>query len=135
MAVRGRVRVRKRGGAAESSVARRAGTRLGFGLPGHPIRHRRRSDPLAFATARYAVSALAIAGIAAAARIPRPPVRSIGLSAVLGVPIVGLYGLLLYVGEQTTSGGLSSILIGTVPFLTTLMALPLLPGESLRRAG
>ena len=93
------------------------------------------ATPLAFATARYAVSALAIAGIAAAARIPRPPVRSIGLSAVLGVPIVGLYGLLLYVGEQTTSGGLSSILIGTVPFLTTLMALPLLPGESLRRAG
>jgi probable blue pigment (indigoidine) exporter len=93
------------------------------------------ATPIAFAAARYAVSALAIAGIAAAARIPRPPVRSIGLSVVLGLPIVGLYGLLLYVGEQTTSGGLSSILIGTVPFLTTLMALPLLPGESLRRAG
>jgi probable blue pigment (indigoidine) exporter len=93
------------------------------------------ATPIAFAAARYALSALAIAALAAAIGIPRPGPRSIALSAILGVPIVGVYGLLLYVGEQTTSGGLASILIGVTPLLTALFALPVLPGESLRRAG
>ncbi|MGI0128660.1 MAG: DMT family transporter [Thermoplasmata archaeon] len=93
------------------------------------------ATPIAFAAARYAVSALAMAGLAAALRVGRPSARALLLSAVLGLPIVGGYGLLLYVGEQTTSGGLSSILIAVVPMLTALFALPVLPGESLRRAG
>jgi len=93
------------------------------------------ASPIAFAASRYALSALAIAAVAAAARIPRPSARALGLSAILGLPIVGVYGLLLYVGEQTTSGGLSAILIGVTPLLTTLFALPVLPGESLNRLG
>lgn len=93
------------------------------------------ATPIAFAAARYALSAVAIAVLAAAVRIPRPSARALGLSALLGLPIVGGYGLLLYVGEQTTSGGLAAILIGVTPLLTALFALPILPGESLRRAG
>ena len=93
------------------------------------------ATPIEFASVRYALSAVAMAGLAAALRIPRPNARALGLSALLGLPIVGVYGLLLYVGEQTTSGGLASILIAVTPLLTTLLALPVLPGESLRRAG
>jgi drug/metabolite transporter (DMT)-like permease len=93
------------------------------------------ATPITFAAARYALSALGFAAIAAATRLPRPSARALGLSAVLGLPIVGVYGLLLYVGEQTTSGGLSAILIGVVPLLTTLFALPVLRNESLNRFG
>jgi probable blue pigment (indigoidine) exporter len=92
------------------------------------------ATPIAFAAARYAIAAVAMAALAAVLGIPRPNGRSLALSAVLGLPIVGVYGLLLYVGEQTTSGGLSSILIGVAPLLTVLFALPVLPGEKLRRA-
>ncbi|HEV2520047.1 MAG TPA: DMT family transporter [Thermoplasmata archaeon] len=93
------------------------------------------ATPIAFAAARYAISALAIAALAAATRLPRPTGPSLLLSGLLGIPIVGVYGLLLYWGEQTTSGGLSSILIGTTPLLTVLVALPILSAEPLHRAG
>jgi probable blue pigment (indigoidine) exporter len=93
------------------------------------------ATPIAFAAARYALAAFAMASLAAALRVPRPSPRALGLSALLGIPIVGLYGLLLYVGEQTTSGGLAAILIGVTPLLTVLFALSVLPGESLRRIG
>lgn len=93
------------------------------------------ASPIAFAAARYALTAVAIAAIAAGTRLPRPSGRTLALSALLGLPIVGVYGLFLYVGEQTTSGGLASILIGATPILTTLFALPVLPGERLHRLG
>ncbi|HTP54826.1 MAG TPA: EamA family transporter [Thermoplasmata archaeon] len=93
------------------------------------------ATPIAFAATRYGISAVAIAGIALATSLARPSARSLGVSALLGLPIVALYGLFLYVGEATTSGGLSSILIGATPLLTTLFALPLLPGEAPTRWG
>jgi drug/metabolite transporter (DMT)-like permease len=93
------------------------------------------ASPIAFAAARYALTAVAIAGVAAASGLPRPNARGLALSAVLGLPIVGIYGLLLYVGEQTTSGGLASILIAVTPLLTALFALPVLPNERLPRLG
>jgi probable blue pigment (indigoidine) exporter len=93
------------------------------------------ATPIAFAAARYVLAAVAIAVLAAATRVPWPGPRALGLSAVLGLPIVGVYGLLLYIGEETTSGGLSAILIAVTPLLTTLFALVLLPNESLRRTG
>jgi probable blue pigment (indigoidine) exporter len=89
------------------------------------------ATPIAFAATRYALSSVAIAALAAVTRIPRPSIRSLGLSAVVGVPLVGVYGLLLYIGEESTSGGLSAILIAVVPLLTVLIALPILPGEKL----
>ena len=93
------------------------------------------ASPIAFAAARYVLSAAAVAALAAISGVPRPSARAAGLSALLGIPIVGMYGLLLYVGEETTSGGLASILIGVTPMLTALFALPLLPGDALRRSG
>ena len=93
------------------------------------------ATPIAFADVRYAVTAAAIAALAFATRVPRPSARSLGLSAVIGLPIVGLYGLFLYVGEAFTSGGLASILIAVAPLMTVLFALPVLPGESLKKAG
>jgi probable blue pigment (indigoidine) exporter len=93
------------------------------------------ATPVAFAAARYALSALVIAGVAAATKVARPNLRSLGLSAVLGLPIIGIYGLFLYVGETTTSGALAAILICSAPLITALVALPILPGESLGRAG
>ncbi|MGP8078772.1 MAG: DMT family transporter [Thermoplasmata archaeon] len=93
------------------------------------------ASPIAYAAARYGLTALAIAGVAAATSVPRPDARQLGISAVLGLPIVGVYGLLLYLGEAITTGGLASILIGATPLLTALIALPLLPQESLHRAG
>ncbi len=93
------------------------------------------ATPIVFAAVRYAFSALAFAAIAAARRLPRPSARALGLSAALGLPIVGIYGLLLYVGEQTTSGGLAAILIGVTPLLTTVFALPVLRDETLSVRG
>jgi probable blue pigment (indigoidine) exporter len=93
------------------------------------------ATPVTFAAARYALSAVAIGLLAAATRVARPTGRALGLSALLGLPIVGVYGLLLYLGEASTSGSLAAILIAGTPFLTALFALPLLPGESLGRVG
>ncbi|MGB6501109.1 MAG: EamA family transporter [Thermoplasmata archaeon] len=93
------------------------------------------ASPVVYAAVRYGLAAVAMAGVAAAMRVARPSARSLGLSALLGLPIVGVYGLLLYVGETTTSGGLASILICGAPLLTALLALPILPDESLHRVG
>ncbi len=93
------------------------------------------ATPIAFAAARYGISAIAIAVLAAVTAVQRPSRSSLVLSAVLGIPIVGLYGLFLYVGEGTTSGGLAAILIGVTPLVTALFALPVLPGESLHKLG
>ncbi len=93
------------------------------------------ATPITFAAARYGVSAVAIAALAAATSVARPTRAALALSALLGIPIVGLYGLFLYVGEATTSGGLAAILIGVTPLLTALFALPVLPGESLHKLG
>jgi probable blue pigment (indigoidine) exporter len=93
------------------------------------------ATPIAFAAVRYAISAPAIAALAAATRVPRPSARALGLSAMIGLPLVGLYGLFLYVGEEYTSGGLASILIAIAPVMTVLFALPVLPGESFKKLG
>jgi probable blue pigment (indigoidine) exporter len=93
------------------------------------------ATPVAFADIRYALSAALIAAVALATRVAWPNRRAFAISAVLGLPIVGVYGLLLYLGEASTSGNLSAILIAGTPFLTALIALPILPGESLGRAG
>lgn len=93
------------------------------------------ATPVAYAAVRYAASAAALAAIALGRGLPRPTARSLGLSAALGLPTVGMYGLLLYVGEGSTSGGLASILIGSVPLLTAVIVMLVLPGESLGRRG
>jgi len=91
------------------------------------------ASPLVFAAARYALSAAACAAIAAARREGRPSARGFLVSAVVGgIFVIGLYGGLLYWGEQYTAGGFASVLSTTAPILTVVIAYSLLPHERLR---
>jgi len=93
------------------------------------------ASPFPFAGVRYAIVA-ALLGLAALVRREHlPDRRAILLSAVVGgTLIIGLYGMLLYWGEQFTSGGYASVLSGTGPLLTVVLAYGLLPAERLSRA-
>ena len=92
------------------------------------------ASPFAFAGARYAIVAALLAVVASLRREPWPDRRAALLSAAVGGTfIIGLYGMLLYWGEQFTSGGYASVLSGTGPILTVVMAYSLLPSERLSR--
>lgn len=92
------------------------------------------ASPFAFAGARYAMVAAVLVLIAALRREPWPSRRSGLLSALVGGPlIIGVYGMLLYWGEQFTTGGYASVLSGTGPILTIVFAYSLLPAERLSR--
>jgi len=88
------------------------------------------ASPFIFAGARYALVA-GILGLVAAVRAePRPDRRACLLSALVGGPfIIGFYGVLLYWGEQFTSGGYASVLSGLSPILTVVFGYFLLRSE------
>jgi len=90
------------------------------------------ASPFVFAGARYGIVAGLLAVVAAVRREPWPDRRATVLSAAVGGTfIIGLYGMLLYWGEQFTSGGYASVLSGTGPILTVVFAYSLLPSERL----
>jgi O-acetylserine/cysteine efflux transporter len=94
------------------------------------------ASPLAFAAARYALSAVGFALIAIVLRAPAPSRRNLLVSAsVGGLLVIGLYGGLLYWGEQYTTGGYAAVLASTAPLLTVVIGFPLLAGERLGRWG
>jgi len=94
------------------------------------------ATPLAFASLRYLLSAIAFALIAAVRRDRRPARRDLVVSAsVGGVLIIGLYGGLLYWGEQFTTGGYAAVLASTAPLLTVAVGYPLLRSERLSARG
>jgi len=88
------------------------------------------ASPFIFAGTRYAIVA-AILGLVAAVRAEsRPDRRASLLAALVGGPfIIGFYGLLLYWGEQFTSGGYASVLSGLAPILTVVFGYFLLRSE------
>jgi probable blue pigment (indigoidine) exporter len=91
------------------------------------------APPLVFAAVRYGGSALALLPIAYALRSPRPDARSFVVAVAYGgVLIIGLYGALLYLGEQSTSGGLSAVIAASATFWSVLFGFVLLPQERLR---
>jgi probable blue pigment (indigoidine) exporter len=93
------------------------------------------ASPLIFAGTRYAIVAALFAAVAVARNEPWPGRRAALLSAgVGGTLIIGIYGGLLYWGEQYTTGGYASVLAGTAPILTVVFAHALLPSERLRPA-
>ncbi|MGA8709703.1 MAG: DMT family transporter [Thermoplasmata archaeon] len=93
------------------------------------------ASPFLFAGSRYAIVALLFALVSAVRREPWPGRRAALLSAVVGgTLIIGVYGALLYWGEQFTTGGYASVLSGTAPILTIVYARSLLPNERLRPA-
>ena len=90
------------------------------------------ATPLVYAAVRYAFSAAAFGAIALGRREAWPSARAAGVSAAVGgVLVIGLYGGLLYWGEQYTAGGFASILSTMAPILTVSFAYYLLPGERL----
>jgi probable blue pigment (indigoidine) exporter len=91
------------------------------------------ASPILFAAVRYALSAVAFAGLALVRRDGRPGRRALLVSAGIGgILVIGLYGGLLYWGEQYTTGGYASVLSSTAPILTVVFALAILPAERLR---
>lgn len=94
------------------------------------------ASPLAFASARYVLSALAFAAVAAARREPLPSRRPLLMSAAIGgILIIGLYGGFLYWGEQYTTGGYAAVLASTAPLLTVGVGFLLLSSERLGPRG
>jgi probable blue pigment (indigoidine) exporter len=94
------------------------------------------ASPLTFAAARYALSAVGFAALAALRGDRRPPRRDLLVSAgVGGVLIIGLYGGLLYWGEQYTTGGYAAVLAATAPLLTVGLGFALLASERLGAVG
>jgi len=92
------------------------------------------ATPFSYAGARYAIVAALLALVALVQKEPWPTRRSALLSAVVGgTLIIGFYGMLLYWGEQFTTGGYASVLSGTGPILTIVFAYSLLPSERLSR--
>ncbi|HXQ48455.1 MAG TPA: EamA family transporter, partial [Thermoplasmata archaeon] len=88
------------------------------------------ASPFPFAAIRWVLAALLMTGIAAASRVALPDRRSLGVSALFGgaFMIAGYTGF-LYWGEQTTPGGLSAVLVGTVPLASALFGYYILPLE------
>jgi drug/metabolite transporter (DMT)-like permease len=92
--------------------------------------------PLAFASARYLLSAVAFAILAMARREAFPTRRDLLVSAGIGgTLIIGLYGGLLYWGEQFTTGGYAAVLASTAPLLTVAAGFTLLSAERLGARG
>ncbi|HTT16697.1 MAG TPA: DMT family transporter [Thermoplasmata archaeon] len=90
------------------------------------------ATPLAYAAARYALSAAAFAAVAAGRREAFPARRNLAVSAAVGgILVIGLYGGFLYWGEQYTTGGYASVLSTTAPILTVVIAYGILPNERL----
>jgi len=91
------------------------------------------ASPFLFAGVRYGIVALLFALVSAVRRDPLPSRRSLLLSATVGgTLIIGLYGMLLYWGEQYTTGGYASVLAGLAPILTVVYGHSLLPAERFR---
>ena len=90
------------------------------------------APPLVFAAVRYALTAVALVLIALAARSARPRAGDLLAPALFGgLFMIGLYGGLLYVGEDSTSGGLAAVLTASAPLASALFGYRLLPGERL----
>ena len=92
--------------------------------------------PILFAGVRYLLTALCFAAIAVLRRESFPDRRAFAISAgVGGTLIVGIYGGLLYWGEQYTTGGYAAVLASTAPLLTVGFSYLLLRSERLGRGG
>ena len=88
------------------------------------------APPLLFAASRYGLTALILAPIALLTGARRPTRAQLGPVALYGgLLIVGLYGTFLYVGEESTSGGLAAVLTASVALWSALIGYQLLPRE------
>ncbi len=94
------------------------------------------APPLLFASVRYLLTAVALVVIALVARSDLPRLGDLLPPAVFGgLFMIGLYGGLLYVGENSTSGGLAAVLTASAPLASALFGYRMLPGERFGRWG
>lgn len=94
------------------------------------------ASPFLFAALRFLLAAIAAAIVALATRTPLPSRRLLARAAVLGgLSLVGGYSVLVYWGETTTAGGLSAVLIATVPLWSGVLGHSVLPNERFGRGG
>jgi probable blue pigment (indigoidine) exporter len=85
---------------------------------------------------RMLASAPVMALVALAAREPLPAKRNLVVSAVLGgVFVMGGYQVMLFWGEQFTSGGIAGVLVAASPLFTAVLSWFFLRKESFGRAG
>lgn len=94
------------------------------------------ASPEAFAAIRYGLSAVVFVILAIARREAFPSRRALLASAGAGgILMIGLYGGLLYWGEQYTTGGYAAVLASTAPLLTVAVGFSLLASERLGSRG
>ena len=94
------------------------------------------APPLLFASVRYLLTAAVLVPVALVTRAPLPR-REVLLVPVLlgGLIMIGAYGVLLYLGEDTTSGGLAAILTASAPLASAVIGYRFLPAERLGTSG
>lgn len=94
------------------------------------------APPLLFASLRYLLTAAALVPLALWAKTPFPSTAELRSPALFGgLLMIGAYGGLLYIGEESTSGGLAAILTASAALASALFAYWLLPKERFGRLG
>jgi len=94
------------------------------------------ASPFLFVLVRMLTSAPLMAVIALAARERRPGWRDLVVSAVLGGAFVmGGYQVMLFWGEQFTSGGIAGVLVAASPLFTAVLSWFFLRKEAFGRVG
>lgn len=91
--------------------------------------------PVGFAALRFAIAALLLLPAVALREgrwLPRTRSDVLGVGAG-GVFIVGLNGVLLFVGQQYTTSGAAAVVYSLLPLLVTVLAVVALPGETITR--
>ncbi len=95
--------------------------------------------PLLFVAIRYDVAAVLLLGFVALTTAPddRYPTSRRDVAGVLATAVfaIGLTNALLFVGQQSTTSAVGSILFGLAPILTPVFAALLLADEGLSRRG
>lgn len=94
------------------------------------------ASPFFFVMVRMLLSAPLMAVLALSAREAPPARRDLAVSAFLGGAFVmGGYQVMLFWGEQFTSGGLAGVLVASSPLFTAVLSYFLLRHESFGRTG
>ncbi|MCP3996861.1 MAG: EamA family transporter [bacterium] len=91
-------------------------------------------SPTRLALARYSVAAIVFGALSIVRRVRIPRGYDMLRTMLAGAIGISLYNLLLNFGQQTVTAGIASILVNTVPILTSLFSMALL-GERISRAG
>jgi drug/metabolite transporter (DMT)-like permease len=93
------------------------------------------ANPFVLVTVAFGIAAAVTAPVAAAARSPFPPARSLLASAAVGALLMGGINLPLFWGERYATGGVASIVYATSPMVSLGFVALLGTGERIGRSG